>query len=125
MLYDMKCVHCQSALEPEQMRCASCGTKQKARRKRHTEFDTETLTPEAQVLLERANQQYHWAIWGLIPGVGLILGPWVCWSLLHLRGKAEAESFASFLLTTFRIALMIALFQWSGLLLILLSCWMT
>ncbi len=75
------------------------------------------------MLIRQAHLQYQRVLWGLVPGLGLFVGPWVCWGTRHLQRNPETKPWQPFLRTTFRIALIITVAQWLGLLLIVLSFW--
>ena len=117
----MKCAQCQTDLAPDQPVCPECGKRPKAKRKRRSETEGESLTPEAQALLTRITQQYYRVLWGLIPGAGLLLGPWVCWVTQRLLGDPQAKPWLTYLRAIFRLAVVITVSQWLGLGLILLS----
>ncbi|MFQ3594013.1 MAG: zinc ribbon domain-containing protein [Gemmataceae bacterium] len=120
----MKCTQCQSAIAPEQKNCPSCGKPQKPRRKKRSEAESEALSFEAQAILQRAKYEYHRVLWGLIPGVGLLWGPWVCWIVYCLQAEPEAKPSLAFLRSIFGLALFITVSQWFGLVFLLLAIWM-
>jgi hypothetical protein len=72
----MKCPSCQAENPDDAAECASCkGPLKRRPRRRRAEADEPPPTPEGEAFFRRARWVYFWALWSMVPLVGVVLGP--------------------------------------------------
>lgn len=119
----MKCPGCQTENENTATACGSCGRALKARRRKRDAEETAPLTPEALAYQARALTLYRTAMWSLVPGAGLALGPAaLAWSLLMGGPRFTPDQPGRAMVrVAFWVGLLNATTQWAGA--VLLGVW--
>jgi len=85
----MRCPRCEAENPDDARRCSACA-KPFRRRPTGPEAD-EALTPEAEAFFRRARWVYFWALWSMLPPVGVLLGPVAALMALSLRRERKPD----------------------------------
>ncbi len=122
----MHCPACNTENVDTAPRCRSCGrtlSRKSRRRKIAQETDT-PFSPRTEACNQAALRAYYVCLWGLIPGLGLVLGPAAV--ILGLRARQRGQKEPGFTAASpARAAVLlggvITLTNWIGLVLMLLG----
>ncbi len=83
----MKCQRCETENPDDARRCSACG--RPFRRRPPGPDAEEALTPEAEAYFRRVRWVYFWALWSLLPPLGVLLGPYAAVRALLLRREGK------------------------------------
>src|SRR5262249_55485707 len=113
----MRCKACNAENEETAKRCAACGKRLGKPRRRPVVESTTPFSPEAEARGRLALRAYRLSLFGLIPFVGLVLGPLAALlgTIAHQRGKSEpAFKGQAPALAAIVLGLLVALTNWVG-----------
>lgn len=111
------CQNCQTENEDNARQCVSCQTRLRRRERAPDEIPESPYSPRGDPINRPTLFAFYLALWGLIPFVGMILGPVAC--ILATRAYRTAKGQPGYLATpqahaAFWIGLVEAVCQWLG-----------
>jgi hypothetical protein len=120
----MQCTSCKAEVAKEAKECAACGTKVRRTRKRAAEAADTPLTQEADLGSRPTQWAYRCAVYGLIPLVGLVLGPVaVVLALLGYRQDRTTAGKGRVALAVLALGAAVLLTNWVGVALMVFGLW--
>jgi hypothetical protein len=120
----MQCSSCKAEVPKEAKECAACGAKVRRTRKRAAETADMPLTHEADLGSRPTQVAYRCAMYGLIPLVGLVLGPAaVVLALFGYRQDRTTAGKGRVALAVMAIGALVLLTNWVGVALMVLGLW--
>jgi ribosomal protein L40E len=120
----MRCLSCDTENPDDAKQCSKCGKSiaRRPRRRSSAEEIEATLTPEGERCNAAALRAYHVCLFGLVPGLGLLLGPvsFLMGVLASLRGRrTPGFSGRGMTAATLLLSAVITATQWIGVALML------
>jgi hypothetical protein len=89
-----RCHVCQAENEDEAPRCTACNARLRRRERVTHETTDSPFSERADPINHTAVRAYYLALWGMVPFLGLVLGPLAAW--LGLRGLRRGRGNAAF-----------------------------
>jgi hypothetical protein len=122
----MRCPACNAESDREAPTCASCGAPlgRRPRRRGIAEEADTPFGPDVEEPNRPALRAYRLSVWGLIPPLGLILGPLAV--VLGSRARARARTDPDFtawgpVLASIILGALVAVTNWAGVVLMILG----